>query len=176
MMLYPFDGQEPVVHASVFIAPTAVLVGRVQVKEQSSIWFHAMARGDINYITIGAQTNIQDGCLLHVTQRHPLTIGDRVTAGHGAILHGCSIASDCLIAMGAIILDGAILGSGCLVGAGSVVPPNMVVPPDSLVMGVPARVIRQLSDSDKEAVMRGWHNYVGLAESYRLQLAQQANK
>ena len=171
MNLFSFDGAKPSVNQKAFVAPNAVLVGRVSVGPESSIWFSCVGRGDINSITIGAQTNIQDGSLMHVTAKHPLVVGDRVTVGHGAILHGCDIKSDCMIAMGAIVLDGAVVGEGSLVGAGSLVPPGMQVPPGSLVMGVPAKVVRQLTLDDKDRVAQGWKNYVGYAASYRQQLA-----
>src|SRR5207244_2093032 len=105
-------------------------------------------------ITIGAHSNIQDGCLLHVTNRHALYIGDRVTAGHGAILHGCHIEDDCLIAMGAVILDGAVIGTGSIVAAGAVVAPGTEIPPGSLVMGIPGKVVRQVTEGDRSKIER----------------------
>lgn len=109
--------------------------------------------------------------MLHVTHRNPLVVRDRVTVGHGAILHGCEIQSDCLVAMGAIVLDGAVVGEGSLIGAGSLVPPGMQVPPGSLVMGVPGKIVRQLTPEDKDRLASGWKNYIGYANSYRQQLA-----
>jgi carbonic anhydrase/acetyltransferase-like protein (isoleucine patch superfamily) len=170
MNLFSFDGAAPSVDRTAFVAPGATLVGRVSVGREASVWFQCVVRGDINSITIGNQTNIQDACLLHVTHKHPLIIRDRVTVGHGAILHGCEVQSDCLIAMGAIVLDGAVIGEGSLVGAGSLVPPNMQIPPGSLVMGLPGKVVRQLTGDDKERVAQGSKNYVGYAASYREQL------
>jgi carbonic anhydrase/acetyltransferase-like protein (isoleucine patch superfamily) len=173
MNLFSFDGASPSVDQKAFVAPNATVVGRVSIGPDSSVWFQCVARGDINSVTIGKQTNIQDACLLHVTHKNPLVIGDRVTVGHGAILHGCEIQSDCLVAMGAIVLDGAVVGEGSLIGAGSLVPPGMQVPPGSLVMGVPGKVVRQLTADDKERLQTGWKNYVGYATSYRQQLAAQ---
>jgi len=173
MMQIPYESDAPDIHQSAFIAPTAVLIGKVKIAEESSVWFHSILRGDINSITIGSQTNIQDGCMCHVTQRHPLVVGNKVTVGHGAILHGCDIGSGSLIAMGAIVLDGAIIGEESVVAAGTVVPPGTQIPAHSLVMGVPGKVVRQLTPQDKERVMRGWQNYVGYAANYRLQLAAQ---
>jgi carbonic anhydrase/acetyltransferase-like protein (isoleucine patch superfamily) len=173
MNLFSFDGAAPSVDRTAFVAPGAVLVGRVSVGREASVWFQCVVRGDINSITIGNQTNIQDACLLHVTHKHALIIHDRVTVGHGAILHGCEVQSDCLIAMGAIVLDGAIVGEGSLVGAGSLVPPGMQIPPNSLVMGIPGKVIRQLTPEDRQKTMQGWKNYVGYANSYREQLVGQ---
>jgi carbonic anhydrase/acetyltransferase-like protein (isoleucine patch superfamily) len=171
--LFSYDGAAPSVDRTAFVAPGATLVGRVLVGPEASVWFNCVVRGDINSITIGNQTNIQDACLLHVTHKHPLVIRDRVTVGHGAILHGCEIQSDCLIAMGAIVLDGAVIGEGSLVGAGSLVPPGMQIPPGSLVMGLPGKVVRALTPDDKERIAQGWKNYVGYAASYREQLVGQ---
>jgi carbonic anhydrase/acetyltransferase-like protein (isoleucine patch superfamily) len=172
MSLFAFDGASPSIDQSAFVAPGAIVIGRVSIGRESSVWFQCVVRGDINAVTIGNQTNIQDGCLLHVTHRHALVVRDRVTVGHGAILHGCDIGSDSLIAMGAIVLDGAVIGEHSLVAAGSLVPPNMQVPPGSLVMGVPGKVVRQLSPEDKDRLMKGWQNYIGYAQSYREQLAK----
>jgi carbonic anhydrase/acetyltransferase-like protein (isoleucine patch superfamily) len=173
MNQFSFDGAAPSIDQSAFVAPNATVIGRVSIGKESSIWFNCVVRGDINSISIGNHTNVQDGSLLHVTHRHPLTIRDRVTVGHGVILHGCEIANDCLIAMGAIVLDGAVVGEGALIGAGSLVPPGMQVPANSLVMGVPGKVVRELTPQDRDRVMRGWKNYVGYAQSYRKQLAEQ---
>jgi gamma-carbonic anhydrase len=166
-MIIPFKEFQPSVHESAFIAPTAVLVGRVKVAQSASIWFNCVLRADINSIAIGANSNIQDGCMLHVTNKYPLQIGERVTAGHGAILHGCRVEDDCLIAMGAVVLDGAVIGSGSIVAAGAVVAPGTEVPPGSLVMGIPGKVIRQVSEGDRGKIEQGWKNYVGYSETYR---------
>lgn len=167
-MIYRFEKYSPQVHETAYIAPTATLVGRVAVGAEASIWFNTVVRGDINSISIGERTNIQDGCLLHVTNQHPLVIGQNVTAGHGAIIHGCNIGNDCLIAMGAIILDGAVVGAGSIVAAGALVSPGTVIAPGSLVMGVPGKVVRDVSDEDRERIRRGWQNYVTYARTYRL--------
>ncbi len=169
-MLYALGQLKPSVDDSAYIAPNVTLVGAVTVGARASIWFGTVGRGDINTITIGDDTNIQDSCVLHVTHKHALVIGARVTAGHAAVLHGCTIEDDCLIAMGAIVLDGARIGRGSLVGAGCVVAPGTVVPPESLVMGVPGKVIRQLSAEDREKLEHGWQNYVGYAQQYRQEL------
>jgi carbonic anhydrase/acetyltransferase-like protein (isoleucine patch superfamily) len=166
-MLVSYEQKMPELDASAFVAPTAVLIGRVTVGERSSIWFNCVLRADINVIEIGSDTNIQDGCLLHVTNQYPCIIGDRVTAGHGAIVHGCRIESDCLIAMGAVVLDGAIIGSGSIVAAGAVVSPGSAIPAGSLVMGVPAKVVRSLNSEDRLRIERGWRNYVQYAATYK---------
>jgi carbonic anhydrase/acetyltransferase-like protein (isoleucine patch superfamily) len=169
--LYKFQDKSPSVHASAFVAPTACIVGEVIVKEEASIWFHTVIRGDINSVTIGQATNIQDGCLLHVTNAHPLNVGERVTVGHGAILHGATIESDCLIGMGSIILDGALIGAHSVIAAGSIVAPGSQIPPGSLVMGVPGKVVREATSKDREMIDRGWQNYVGYRQSFRQSLS-----
>ena len=173
MTVLSFDGVTPSIDESAFVAPGATIIGRVTLGRESSIWFQCVARGDINSITIGEQTNIQDGCMLHVTHRYGLVVKNRVTVGHGAILHGCHIEDDSLIAMGAIVLDGAIIGAGSLVAAGTLVPPRMDVPAGSLVMGSPGKVIRQLTQEDRERAMKGWKNYVGYAQAYKTQLGSE---
>jgi carbonic anhydrase/acetyltransferase-like protein (isoleucine patch superfamily) len=168
--LYKFQEKAPSVHESAFVAPTACLVGQVVVKEDASIWFHTVIRADINEVSIGRSTNIQDGCLLHVTNAHPLTVGDRVTVGHGAILHGATIEADCLIGMGSIILDGALIGAHSVIAAGSIVAPGSQIAPGSLVMGVPGKVVREATSKDREMIDRGWQNYVGYRQSFRQNL------
>lgn len=140
-LIAPFQGRAPVIPASAFVAPTAVVVGDVVVGEGTSLWYGTVVRGDVGPIRIGARTNIQDLCLLHVTTGLPgLAIGDEVTVGHRAILHGATVGNRCLIGMGAILLDGCAIGEESLVGAGSVVREGTVVPPRSFVAGVPAVV------------------------------------
>ena len=123
-MIFPYESYQPEVHETAFLAPTAVVIGRTKIREGASVWFNCVVRGDINEIEIGKNANIQDGCMLHVTSRNALVIGERVTVGHGAILHGCKIESDCLISMGAIVLDGAVVGSGSIIAAGAVIAPG----------------------------------------------------
>ncbi len=165
-MLYTYLSFSPQIDSSVYIAPTATIIGRATIGTESSVWFNTIVRADINTIEIGSHTNIQDSCALHVTNQFKVKIEDRVTVGHGAILHGCTNESDCLIAMGAIILDGAIIKSGSMVAAGSVVAPGTVIPPNSLVMGTPGKVVRTLNDDDTERMKRNWQNYIGYAKTY----------
>jgi carbonic anhydrase/acetyltransferase-like protein (isoleucine patch superfamily) len=166
-MKISINGYSPEVQADVFVAPNATLIGRVTLKKGASIWFGAVIRGDINEIVIGADSNIQDGCLLHVTHDHSLFVGDRVTVGHGAILHGCTIESSCLISMGAIVLDGAVIGSGSIVAAGAVVSPQSKIPPNSLVMGIPGKVVRPVKAQDSAMIEAGWQNYLEYAGTYQ---------
>ncbi len=165
-MLYKYLDYSPEIDSSVYVAPTACIIGRAKIGAQSSVWFNTVIRADIHSIEIGSQTNIQDACILHVTNEHEVIIGDRVTVGHGAIMHGCTVESDCLIGMGAVILDGAIIKSGSLVAAGAVVSPGTIVPPDSLVMGVPGQVVRKIHERDKVGLARNWQNYIEYASTY----------
>ncbi len=166
-MQYPYKDKSPKIDESAYIAPTAVLIGAVTLGKNSSVWFNAVLRGDLNSIVVGSDSNIQDGCLLHVTHELPVIIEDRVTIGHGAVVHGCHIESDCLIAMGAVILDGAHIGQGSLIAAGAVVSPNTKIPPKSLVMGVPAKVVRQMSEEDLNRTKFNWQHYVEYGRIYK---------
>lgn len=150
------------IHPDTFIAPSADIVDAVNIGEGSSIWYNAVLRGDMAPITIGRRTNIQDGCLLHVATPNPLIIGDDVTAGHGAILHGCTIENGCMIGMGAIILNGAVIGEGSIIAAGALVPQNKVIPPGSLVMGIPGKIVRQLEVDEIEDLLTRAEVYVRL--------------
>jgi carbonic anhydrase/acetyltransferase-like protein (isoleucine patch superfamily) len=163
----PFGGKTPIVHPSAFIAEGAVVLGDVEVGEGSSIWFGCVVRGDVNYIRIGARTNVQDLSVLHVTSKtHPTVVGDEVTVGHRVVLHGCTIKDRCLVGIGAVVMDGAVVGPEAVIGAGSLVPPGMVVPPRTLVMGSPAKVKRDLTVEEVEALRRSADNYVEYAARY----------
>ncbi|MFQ5708962.1 MAG: gamma carbonic anhydrase family protein [bacterium] len=166
-MKYSYKGKIPQIHDSVFLAPNATIVGEVEIGADSSLWFNVVARADVNYIRIGEKTNIQDGSILHVTfEEWPLHIGNSVTVGHGAILHGCTVADYCLIGMGSRILDGAHIGSNCLVAAGSLVRENEKVPSNSLVAGVPAIVKRSLTSEEIERIKLSAERYVGYKNQY----------
>lgn len=162
-------GKEPKIHETAWIAPSADVLGDVTIGPHSSIWFQAVARGDVHWIKIGSYTNVQDGSILHVTNgRFPLTIGDRVTIGHKALLHGCTVGNDCLIGMGAIILDGVEVGDGCVVAAGALLPPGKKYPPNSLVLGAPAKAVRTLApEEQKQMIDQGWRNYDAYVAEYR---------
>lgn len=160
-MISELNGITPEIHASVFIAGGAIVIGDVKIGEESSVWFNTVIRGDVNYIRIGERTNIQDNSVLHVTSNtHPLVIGHDVTAGHGVILHGCTIKDRALIGMGSTVLDGAIIESDSFIGAGSLVPPGFKVPSGTLVMGVPAKVKRELSEKEIDDIKLSAVNYV----------------
>ena len=166
-MTFPHFEKEPTLGNGVFIAPTAIVIGDVTVGDDASFWFQTVVRGDVNWIRIGRGSNVQDGSVLHVTtDRFPLTIGDRVSIGHGAIVHGCSVEDDCLIGIGARILDGAHIGAGSVVGAGALVTEGQAVPTGQLVLGVPAKVVRPVSEKEKERILRTAEHYVRLKNAY----------
>ena len=160
-------GVRPSVHPGAFVAEGAVLVGDVVVGVDSSIWFHAVLRGDINRIRVGDRTNVQDGAVLHVTHACAVEVGNDVTIGHQALVHGCVVADGSLIGMGAVVLDGARIGARSLVAAGAVVREGFVVPEGVLAAGVPARVVRPLTDEEKQSLLQSALHYVEYARSYR---------
>lgn len=167
MALIVHHGISPTLHPSVFVADGAHLIGDVRLARDVSIWFNAVLRADINLIEIGERTNIQDGAVLHVTHEYPVRIGRDVTVGHRAIVHGCTIGDCCLIGMGSVILDNAQVGSYSLVAAGAVVREGFVVPEGVLVAGVPARVVRALTDDERRAIAESALHYVEYAKGYR---------
>jgi carbonic anhydrase/acetyltransferase-like protein (isoleucine patch superfamily) len=152
--------------AGVFIAPGAVVVGQVRLGDRVSIWYGAVVRGDMAPISIGAETNIQDGAVLHVDPPAPVELGERVVVGHRAVIHGARVADECLIGMGAILLNNAVVGTHSIVGAGAVVTEGMQIPPLSLVLGVPARVVRTLPETVEERIRRNAAVYVEAAAEY----------
>ena len=172
-MKLAYNGKVPAIHESAYVAGSAVVVGDVVIGAGSSVWFNAVVRGDENYIRIGARTNVQDNCVLHVTHKtYPLFLGDDITIGHGAVVHGCRIKNVCLIGIGAIILDGAVVGEQSIVAAGSVVKEGMIVPPRTLVAGVPAVVKRELTQEDIDYIMSLTNNYVEITKVYSGLLGQ----
>jgi carbonic anhydrase/acetyltransferase-like protein (isoleucine patch superfamily) len=167
-LVIPYKGITPRIHESVFIAEGARIIGDVEIGRDSSIWFNTVARGDVHFIRIGERTNIQDNCVLHVThEKFALRIGSDVTVGHGAVLHGCTIADSCLVGMGAIVLDNARISTRSLVAAGTLVPENFEVPEGVLVAGVPARVKRSLTAAEMESLERSAQNYLTYVKHYR---------
>ncbi|CAN5893432.1 gamma carbonic anhydrase family protein [soil metagenome] len=163
----PYNDEHPVIADDAFIAPGATVVGRVQVGSGSSVWYGAVLRGDVSTITIGEQTNIQDGCVGHSDEGFPLEIGDRVTVGHRVVVHGCQVADDVLIGMGAVLMNGVRVGTGSLIAAGAVVTQNTEIPDGSLVAGVPAKVLRPAGDAERELIATGAPHYAELAAQHR---------
>jgi carbonic anhydrase/acetyltransferase-like protein (isoleucine patch superfamily) len=155
------------IHPTAFIAPTAAVMGDVTLEEDTSVWYGAVVRGDMAPIVIGAQSNLQDGSVVHVDEGVPCLVGRRVGVGHRAILHGCTIEDECLIGMGAILLNNARIGTGSVVAAGAVVPEGMQIPPRSLVIGVPGRIVRQVDAALSERVTATWAHYVEEARVHR---------
>ena len=160
-MIYTFNGIEPTYDSTNFIAPSADVIGDVMLGAKTSVWFNATIRGDIHRIRIGEETNIQDNAVVHVTgETGPAIIGNRVTIGHGAIVHACTIEDNVLVGMGAIVLDNAVIGSGSIVGAGALVTSRTIVPPGSMVLGSPARVVRELSEEEVASIGLFADNYL----------------
>jgi gamma-carbonic anhydrase len=167
-MIRPYRGIVPSIAASAYIDPSAQLIGDVAIGERSSVWANASIRGDVNYIRIGEETNVQDNSCLHVeTETNPLILGNRVTVGHAVTLHGCVVEDDCLIGIGALVLSGACIRQGSIVAAGALVPEGMEVPADSIVMGVPAKVRRTLTEAERERIRESAAAYVRLLPAYK---------
>ncbi|MEU3526198.1 gamma carbonic anhydrase family protein [Streptomyces sp. NPDC038707] len=166
-LIVGIGGKEPRVDPEAFVAPTASVVGDVTVREGASVWYGAVVRGDIEKITVGARANVQDNVTLHADPGFPVSIGERVSIGHNAVVHGATVEEDCLIGMGATVLNGAVIGAGSLVAAQALVPQGMVVPPGSLVAGVPAKVRRALSEEEREGVILNGTLYADLAKTHR---------
>jgi carbonic anhydrase/acetyltransferase-like protein (isoleucine patch superfamily) len=166
-VLRQYRGTTPRIHPSAFVDDSAQVIGDVEIGEESSVWMCAVLRGDVHWIRVGRRTNIQDGAIVHgMNGTHPTAIGDNVTVGHGAVLHGCTIENDCLIGMGAILLNGAQVGAGSIVAAGTLVVEGMKVPPKSLVMGSPGKVKRLLTQAEIADIRTYADRYVGYRLDY----------
>jgi carbonic anhydrase/acetyltransferase-like protein (isoleucine patch superfamily) len=161
--IHRFLRQSPVLGRGVYIAQGAVVLGDVRLGDFSSVWYHAVLRGDLNRIVVGHHSNIQDHAVLHLSDDHPCQVGNYVTVGHGAMVHACVVGHEVLIGMGATILDGAIIGDQCLVGARALVTPNTRIPPGSLVLGAPARVARALKPAERRQLKSWAEAYVANA-------------
>ncbi|MGV9275912.1 gamma carbonic anhydrase family protein [Streptomyces griseosporeus] len=159
-------GREPRIDENTFVAPTASVIGDVTLAEGASVWYGAVLRGDVERISVGAQSNVQDNCTLHADPGFPVTVGERVSIGHNAVVHGATVEDDCLIGMGATVLNGAVIGAGSLVAAQALVPQGMVVPPGSLVAGVPAKVRRELTEEERQGVTLNGTMYAELGKAH----------
>jgi carbonic anhydrase/acetyltransferase-like protein (isoleucine patch superfamily) len=166
-MIRPYKDKLPQIGARAVVDASAQVIGDVAIGEDASVWMNAVVRGDVNGITIGARTNVQDSCVLHVTARERTTLAEDVTVGHSATLHGCTIGRLCLVGIGAIVLSGAVVGEGSIVAAGALVPEGMVVPPGSLVMGMPAKLRRPLTEEERAGLRRHAESYVRYKDEYR---------
>ncbi len=167
LMILQFEKQSPALAEGCYVAENATVVGKVVLGRQSSIWFGAVLRGDIEPITIGERSNIQDNSVAHTSSGFPVSIGQGTTVGHNVTLHGCTVGNHCLIGMGAILLDGCEVGDHCLVAAGALVKQNQKIPPGSMAVGSPARVIRKLSEEEISNVRKYADRYVALQARYR---------
>jgi gamma-carbonic anhydrase len=166
-MIRPYKEMRPRLGARVWVDASAQVIGDVEIGDDASVWMNTVVRADVNRIRVGARTNLQDGCVLHVTGRHPTVLAEDVTVGHSATLHGCTIERLCLVGIGAIVLTGAVVGEESIVAAGALVPEGMVVPPGSVVMGAPAKVRRAVTDEER-AALRGYaERYVCYKDDYR---------
>ncbi len=159
--------QPNLVNPSAWIAASASVLGHVVIGPQASVWFGAVIRGDVEPIYIGGQTNIQDLACLHADPGKPCRIGERVTVGHGAIVHGATVEDECLIGIRAVVLNDAVIGKHSIIGAGAIVTEGKVIPPRSLVLGMPGRVIREVTKADLERILHGFQHYVDAAANYK---------
>ena len=175
-MIRPHRGRSPSFAGGVYVDPSAQVIGAVSLGPRSSVWMNAVLRGDVHTITVGEESNIQDGAVLHgMKDLHPVVVGNRVTIGHNATVHGCTVEDDVLIGMGATVLNGARIGAGSIVAAGALVPEGTQVPPGSLVAGVPARGRRSLGPEDLASIRRYASNYVQYAREYLAEQQEQAS-
>lgn len=166
-MIKGYKGIKPKIDETAFIAESVDIIGKVNIGKNSNIWYGTVLRADDNYITVGENTNIQDGSVVHISEGYPTIIGNNVTIGHKSIIHGCEIGDNTLIGMGSIVLDGAKVGEFTLLGAGSLVPPGKEIPSGVLAMGSPAKVIRELSEQEKENLTKSALKYVELANHHK---------
>lgn len=173
MPIHPYQNKLPKLGERVFLAPSAYLTGDVEAGDDCSFWFHVAARGDVHRIRVGARTSIQDGTILHVThETHPLSIGAGVVVAHGCVIHGCTLEDGCLVGIGARVLDGAVVETGAQVGAGAVVAPGTRVPAGMLALGVPAKVVRPLSERERATIGEIVARYVGVKDHYLAELGR----
>lgn len=172
-MIVKLGNYIPAIAQSAFTASNCTIIGRCTIEEDCSIWFNAVIRADVNEIHIGRNTNIQDGSVLHCDYDYPLTIASDVTIGHRAIIHGCTIGSNCIIGMGSTILDGAVIGDNCIIGANSLITSGKQIPAGSLVVGSPAKVVRQLSVEEIEGIKKSVAGYVKLSKEYAAGMKQE---
>ena len=166
-MIDDFKEYKPMIHGTAFIAPSASVIGMVEIEEDGSVWHGVVLRGDVEKIVIGKGANIQDNCVLHCSEGIITIVGEGVTVGHGAVLHSCSIGENTLIGMGAVILDGASIGKDCMVAAGSLVTPGTVIPDGSMAMGSPAKVRRALTEEEIKGIRHNAEEYISLKNIYR---------
>lgn len=166
-MQFDYSATSESIHPSALVVPNATVVGQVSVGEQSSVWYQAVLRGDCEAISIGPRTNIQDGVVIHADPGLPCCLGEQVTVGHGAIVHGAKVEANSMIGIRAVILNGVRIGSGCLIAAGCVIPEGTVIPPNRVVMGIPGKVVRETRESDQLRINHAWQHYVKAQAAFR---------
>lgn len=171
-MIRSYKGIRPVLGARAWVDASAQVIGAVELGDDASVWMNTVIRGDVNRIRLGARTNVQDNCVLHVTAQHPTVLADDVTVGHSVTLHGCTIERHCLVGIGAIVLNGAVVGEESIVAAGALVPEGMRVPPRSVVMGAPAKVRREVTEEERAGLRRYAENYVRYKDEYRAEAGE----
>ncbi len=167
-MIYDLEKNVPEINADSWVAPNAIIIGKVKLEKNSSIWFNAVLRGDIEKIVIGENSNIQDGSVLHTDPGCPLTVGKGVTVGHTVMLHGCEISDDTLIGIGSTILNKAKIGKNCIIGANTLITENKVIPDNSLVLGSPGKVIRKVTDDEIKIICENAKHYVKNSKRYKI--------
>ena len=167
-MIYDLEKNVPEISADSWVAPNAIIIGKVKLEKNSSIWFNAVLRGDIEKIVIGENSNIQDGSVLHTDPGYPLTVGKGVTVGHMVMLHGCEISDDTLIGIGSTILNKAKIGKNCIIGANTLVTENKVIPDNSLVFGSPGKVVRKVTDDEIKVIRENAKHYVKNSKRYKI--------
>ncbi|AWT11872.1 gamma carbonic anhydrase family protein [Stutzerimonas frequens] len=172
MAIYQLEQHAPEIHPSAFIFEEATVIGQVTLREEASVWAHAVLRGDNEQIRVGAGSNIQENAVLHTDHGYPLVVGDHVTVGHQAMLHGCKIGDGSLIGIQAVVLNGAVIGRNCVVGAGAIVTEGKVFPDNSLILGAPAKLVRELGEEDLQRFGGHAEGYARLAERYKSRLVR----
>jgi carbonic anhydrase/acetyltransferase-like protein (isoleucine patch superfamily) len=171
-MIRTYKGIKPKLGARAYVDTSAQVIGAVELGEDASVWMNTVIRGDVNRIHVGARTNVQDNCVLHVTAQHPTVLADDVTVGHSVTLHGCTIERHCLVGIGAIVLNGAVVGEESIVAAGALVTEGTQVPPRSLVMGAPAKVKREVTEEERAGLRRYAERYVRYKDEYRAEAGE----
>ena len=172
-MKYSLEGISVQIEGEVFIAPTATLIGNVLLKDKSSVWWGAVLRGDYERITVGERTNIQDNCIVHMDADFPVTLGNQVTVGHKAVLHGCTIGNNALIGINSVIMNDVVIGDDCLIGSNTLLTEGKQIPPRSLVVGSPGKIIRELNDEEVAEITEFSDRYVRNSKRYRETLQPQ---
>ena len=167
MTIFKLDGDRPQIDGTAWLAPSATVIGKVRLMARASVWFGAVIRGDNEWITVGEDSNVQDLCMLHTDWGAPLTIGQKCTIGHNAILHGCTIGDNTLVGMGAVVMNHAVIGKNCLIAARALVPEGKTIPDGSLVVGIPGKVLRQLTEEEQKGLVASAENYAANAARFR---------